>query len=175
VFGLGTKALEARVHALEVRLALPQDSGREAAKREFRGVLFAEWGADLRAKSDQEHLLAGAAMGGFGAVAWGVAALQPGKYLDTEVYLRPAVVAAIGTFILAVAIVVKIFRDHRMYARGKAIQNDIVAAVNSDFGEIIPEVMLARSGNGYLYSIAVVIIAAIAAVAFCLSVAGPLW
>lgn len=163
------------MHDLEVRVeALLQDTGREAAKREFRGILFAEWGADLRAKSEHEHLYAAAAMGGFGAVAWGIAALQPGKYLATEAYLRPAVVAAIGTFTLAVAIVVKIYRDHGMYAKGKAKQNEIATAINSDYGQIVPEVMLSRSGNGYLYSIAVVIIAGLAAVGFCLSVAGPL-
>jgi hypothetical protein len=164
------------MHDLEVRVeALLQDCEKEAAKREFRGILFAEWGADLRAKSAHEHLYAGAAVGGFGAVAWGVAALRPDKCLDTEVYLRPAVVAAIGTFTLVVAIVVKICRDHGMYAKGKAKQNEIATAINSDYGEIVPEVMLSKSGNGYLYSIAVVIIAGLAAVAFCLSVAGPLW
>lgn len=64
---------------------LGHDSGKGAAKREFRGILLAEWGADLRAKSAHEHPYAGTAVGGFGAVVCGVAALRPEKCLGTDV------------------------------------------------------------------------------------------
>lgn len=75
--------------------------------------LLTELSAALRGRSEPEHLYTAAALGGFGAVAWGVAALQPEKYLSKAIYQRPGGVAALGTLLVATAIVLKICREHR--------------------------------------------------------------
>jgi hypothetical protein len=167
--------LESRVKDLEARLGKLEAPEKEAAKKDLRLTLLPELGAALRFRSEPEHLYTAAALGGFGAVAWGVATLQPGNYFDRPLYERPAVVAAIGTLVLAIAIVAKICREHTKYAALKKEQKNIADKLDSSCGEIItPNTMRSEAGGGYIWSIAVVSVAAIGAIAFCLSVAGPL-
>ena len=138
--------------------------------------LLMELGVALRARSEPEHLYTAAALGGFGAVAWGVAALQPEKYTSKAIYQRPAGVAAIGTLLVATTIVMKICREHRKFAEIKKEQARIAARLDSMQGAvgIIPKSMLSpTAGKGYIWSLAVVIAGAVAAICFCLSLIGP--
>jgi hypothetical protein len=131
--------------------------------------LLAELSAALRARSEPEHLYTAAALGGFGAVAWGVAALQPEKYSNKAMYQRPAGVAALGTLLVAIAIVMKIRREHRKFAEIKKEQARIAAQLASLPGaaEIIPKSMLSPiAGKGYIWSLVVVIAAAVATISF---------
>jgi len=157
--------------------APPQLPSSSSLHDELRLMLLTELGAALRARSEPEHLYTAAALGGFGAVAWGVAALQPDKYLDKPFYKRPAGVAALGTLFVAVAIVAKIYREHRKFAEIKKEQARIATQLASLPGAagIIPGNMLSPvAGKGFIWSIAVVVMAAVVAICFCLSLVGPL-
>jgi hypothetical protein len=150
----------------------PSTSGH----KDLQLVLLKELGDALRARSEPEHLYTAATVGGFGAVAWGVAALQPEKYLGRPVYKRPAAIAGIGIIIVAAFIVAKIFREHGIYAETKREQARIAEQLASLEGarEIIPEYMLKKdAGWGFFWSLAVVIAAAVAAALFCGSLVCP--
>jgi len=136
-------------------------------------ALLAELSTALRARSDPEHVYTAAALGSFGAVAWGVAALQPDKYVSRPYMARPAVVAGIGASIVAIAVIAKIFREHEKFAKVKVEQARILKQLSLLPGadEIVPIDMLSpKAGNGYIWSIAVILAGAVAAIAFCLSV-----
>jgi hypothetical protein len=144
--------------------------------RDLKLILLTELSSALRARSEPEHLYTAAALGGFGAVAWGVAALQPEKYVSRPVYQRPAAVAALGTLLVAAAIALKIYREHRKFSEIKKEQARIARDLSSspNASDIIPQIMLSEvPGKGYIWSLVVVITAAVAAVAFCLSLVGP--
>ncbi|MGH9549379.1 MAG: hypothetical protein ACRD3W_08390, partial [Terriglobales bacterium] len=94
-------------------------------------MLLTELGAALRARSEPEHLYTAAALGSFGALAWGVAALQPESYLTRPMWMRPAVIAAIGTAVVASSVVVKIIREHYKFAEIKREQARIAKQLAS--------------------------------------------
>ncbi|HXN74026.1 MAG TPA: hypothetical protein VN861_15885 [Candidatus Acidoferrales bacterium] len=130
----------------------------------------------MRARSEAEHLYTAAAVAGFGAVAWGVAALQSEKYVCRPIYERPAVVAAIGILGVTVAIWSKIVREHKVFEETKEERIRIANLLEPPGGptRIIPEYMFKESsGRGYVLSIAVLAVAAIAGMSFCLFLAGP--
>lgn len=138
--------------------------------RDLDLVLLQELGNSLRARSEAEHLYTAAAVGSFGALAWGVAALQPERYLTRPFGERPAGVAAIGVLIVAVFICIKICREHGVYKQTKKEQARIAKRLAAPEGEtkIIPEYMLEESaGLGFLYSLLVVAVAAVSAAWFC--------
>jgi hypothetical protein len=154
--------------------SLPKSRPTTADHKDVLLVLLKELGDALRSRSEPEHLYTAAAVGGFGAVAWGVAALQPDKYLSRPFYLRPAWLAAVGIFIVAAFIVKKIRREHGIYAEAKKEQARIGAILSSLEGAtgIIPEYMLKEvAGPGYKGSQRIVITAAAVAACFCLSLA----
>ena len=167
---LETKRREVKSMTTSALPAAPSDH------KDLQLSLFTELSAALRARSEPEHLYTAAALGGFGAVAWGVAALQPEKYSSKAMYQRPAGVAALGTLLVATAIVMKICREHKKFAEIKKEQARIAAQIASLPGaaEIIPKSMLSPiAGKGYIWSLVVVIAAAGAAILFCLSLIGP--
>jgi hypothetical protein len=134
-------------------------------------TLLTEIGNTLRARSEPEHLYTAAAVGGFGAVAWGVAALQPERYFNRPVFWRPAMVAVVGILIVAASITAKIVREHGVYRKTRKEQARIAGLLAAVVGkEGIPSYMLdARSGAGFLWSLFVVVLSAFAASGFCLS------
>jgi len=143
--------------------------------KDLRLVLLKELGDALRARSEAEHLYAAAAVGSFGAVAWGVAAVQPEKYMCRSVYARPATVAAVGVVFVAVVVAAKIIREHSQYAKLRKQQARIARDLASLPGamEIVPEDMQVEdAGPGYKWSLAVVAVAAVAATSFCLLLGG---
>ncbi len=88
--------------------------------------------------------------------------------------------AAVGILVVAVAVVAKIWREHTKYAENKDTQNRIAESINKDYGvdfskdyglDLIPAEMREPAGKGWLWSIAVVIAAALPAIGFCISVA----
>ncbi len=153
-------------------MAAPADTTPPPNHKDLQLVLLKELGDALRARSEAEHLYTAAAVAGFGAVAWGVAALQPERYAGRAFYLRPAWVAAVGILIVAAFIVAKILREHGIYAMTKKEQARIAAQLASLEGAagIIPEYMLKEdAGPGYKGSRRIVIAAAAVAAGFCLS------
>ena len=102
----------------------------------------------------------------------GVAALQPDKYLNRPVYWRPATVAVIGILVVAVFVSLKICREHGVYSRTKKDQARVAEylAALEDKPEVVPKYMLEKNaGKGFLWSLFVVVAAALAASGFCLS------
>lgn len=138
-------------------------------------ALLAELGNALRARSEPEHLYTAAAIGSFGAFAWGVAALRPQDYICRAWYKRPAVVAIASILIVASLVVYKIFREHRVYRDTKREQARIarrLASLPGATDDLVPEYMKKeKAGRGYLVSVVVVIGPALAAIAFCCSLA----
>jgi hypothetical protein len=138
---------------------------------ELQIALLQELGSSLRFRSEAEHLYTAAAVGSFGAVAWGVAALVPANYLSRPFYLRPAFVAAIGILIVAALIVRKIVTEHGIYAQARAEQARIASLLESRRGSagLIPAFMLKpEAGPGYKGSRNIVVCSAVAAAGFCL-------
>jgi hypothetical protein len=89
-----------------------------------------------------------------------VAALQPDKYLVRPLYERPAGVAAIGIFVVTIAIVWKIYREHRIHADIGKERARIAKQLASlpEAKDIIPKKMLPSvAGRGFVWSLAVVI------------------
>jgi hypothetical protein len=142
--------------------------------KDLQLVILKELCDSMRARSEPEHLYTAAAVGSFGAVAWGVAALRPEQYLGRPFYLRPAAVAVMGILIVAVAICIKIKREHTVYADTKKALSKIAIQLASLEGAegMIPDHMRGeKAGPGFKYSIGVVAAAASLAILFCLSVA----
>jgi hypothetical protein len=136
-------------------------------------LLLQELGAALRARSDPEHLYTAAALGSFGAVAWGVAALKPQDYLSRPIWTRPGTVAALGILLVALSVVRKIRREHKKYTETKK-QYSLVATLLKSLpnGDVIPNNWTDPAGEGHKYSEWLVMVAAGAAILFCLSLVG---
>jgi hypothetical protein len=137
-------------------------------------AVLQELGSALRIKSEPEHIYTAAAVGSFGAVAWGVAALQPEKYLTRPLFHRPAMIAVVGILAITAAIVLKIVREHTRYVFLKAEMAKISdrLACHEGGSEIVPQFMRnPKAGPGFLYSIGVVVVSALAAAWFCWSLA----
>jgi len=142
--------------------------------KDLQLVLLKELCDAMRARTEPEHLYTAAAVGSFGAVAWGVAALKPEQYLARPFYLRPAAVGIVGILIVALGICIKILREHGVYAEAKKALCQIAKQLDSLEGAsgMIPAYILKEeAGSGFRYSIAVVVSAALGAVLFCLSLA----
>lgn len=140
------------------------------APRDLALALVTEMGAALTARSEAEHLYTAAAMGSFGAVCWGVAALDASRYSGRPFFSRPGAVAAVGIAVVTILVVLKIYREHRRYAE---IKDDLAAILRNlacRREELVPKQMLRPAGAGAYYSIALVVGAALAGICFCLAV-----
>lgn len=160
----------------ELKARVAELEKQETGNRDLQLILLTDLSAAMRARSEPEHLYTAAALGGFGAVTWGVAALQPDKYFGRPLYKRPAGIAAFGTLLVGTAIVVKIWREHKRFAEIKEDRAKIANQLASQQGAtgIIPKDYLSPDpGRGDRYSLAIVIIAAFGAILFCLSVLCP--
>lgn len=132
-------------------------------------------GEEVRKRRDPEYIYTAAAVGSFGAVSWGVASLSTAtSQRVVSGWATPASVAAIGTGLLAAAVIHKIYRDHDAYAGLRNEQVKIAGLLATKLGvnvkDLPKQYREVGRGLGYLWSMAVVLVAAIGAVAFCLSV-----
>lgn len=132
-------------------------------------VVLQELGTALRARSDPEHIYTAAAVGYFGAVAWGVAALKPQDYLSRVIWTRPATVAAVGILVVACLVVWKILHEHKNFATIKEQYARVAAILKAlPNGDVIPDQLTKRAGKGAWISVCIVIGAALPSIAFCL-------
>jgi hypothetical protein len=146
--------------------------GTSQDKQSLLLVLLKEQCDAMRARSEAEHLYTAAAVGSFGAVAWGVAAL-PSRY-SGRVLMLPAIVAAIGIMAVAVLISIKIVGEHREYETAKRVRVTIAQGLDglADNAGTIPDYMLKpKEGLGYRGSVWIVVGAALMAAGFCVSIA----
>jgi hypothetical protein len=138
--------------------------------------LLQELGAAMRLRSEPEHLYTAASIAGFGAVAWGVSALQlPPMKCETFccALQKPFLtlwVAAIGTIVIAAMVIKKIYREHHQYGEFQKARAEVMDQLAELAGaEVrIPDVMRQHGvGDGHRASAIVVSVAAAAAVGFC--------
>jgi hypothetical protein len=132
-------------------------------------VLHTELGAELRLHREPEHTYAAGALGAFGAVTWGVATLA-----TDAGGTQPAFVAALGTLVVAVAVILRIGTLHRKYAqlRREAVRiaHQLVIVSRADPALLPAALHNPVAGPGYWWSVGVVAASAVAAIAFCLAV-----
>jgi hypothetical protein len=138
-------------------------------------ALLQDLGEEIRKRRDPEYIYTAAAVGSFGAVSWGVAALGGiSARRIISAWATPASVAALGTLLLAAAVMHKIYRDHDAYRKLREEQVKIAGLLATKLGvnvkDLPKQYCEVGRGLGYLWSMAVVFVAAIGAVAFCLSV-----
>jgi hypothetical protein len=135
-------------------------------------VLLSEVGSQKRHRSDSEDLYSAAALGSFGAVTWGVAALQSESFKG-PILTHPALIAAIGVLLVAGVVVAKIRDDSATWGKIKADEAMLAGLLSLLPGatEMIPPDMTRRErGPGRWHAERVVCVAAIAATTFCPSV-----
>ena len=126
-------------------------------------ALLQETGAYLRARSDAEYLYTAAAVAGFGATSWGVAALS--GPLAADWWREPRYIAAVGIALVAAAVMLKTYVNHRSYRTARREQAGLAIRLEAEVGEqLFPERLKSgRTGLGFLFSILVVLAAAIGA------------
>ncbi len=142
------------------------------SEREILPTLFTEVTEELRSRRQAEFVYTAAAIGSFGAIAWGVAALGPGRSIHSPcVMLHPAIVASIGAVAVALVVSVKIWSEHKRYRGGMKQLGKYSERISQVFNVTLSEKLLSgEAGPGYRGSIWIVIVAALMAVTFCLSV-----
>ena len=129
---------------------------------------------ELRARRDPEHLYTAAAIGGFGAVAWGVAtvATTPGAK-GLPFYVHPAIAGALGTLVVALAVIRKILREHKKYQDLSTQKIRISGLIQKAFSipeDYLPVGLKSPAGRGDLWSVLVVAAAGVAAIWFCVTI-----
>lgn len=145
--------------------------------QDFQQMIFAELSEEIRSRREPEHLYTAAAIGAFGAIAWGVATIATVTTNKNPVafYQHPALVAAGACVILTVAVIAKIVREHKKYVdlRREQIKlaQSLAESCSFDRSNLPPGLHVGKeSGPGYLWSTGVVVCAAVGAIAFCVSV-----
>jgi hypothetical protein len=137
-------------------------------------VLLKEQCDAMRARSEPEHLYTAAAVGSFGAVAWGVAALRPEQNMSRVFALRPAFIAAVGILAVAALIWRKIVRERGEFEKAKTARSVTAKKLAELAGneDLVPTYMVSdEKGMGYRGSVWIVIGSAMVASLFCLSLA----
>jgi hypothetical protein len=130
--------------------------------------LLTDLTVELRARREPEYLYTAAALGSFGAVAWGVAALSSTKTLGGRPWwIHPAVVASVGTIPVAAAVITKIIIEHSHY---KGLREELarisgyIADALAKQPNVLPTGLVSpEPRKGYLWSICVVGVSALAA------------
>jgi hypothetical protein len=142
---------------------------------EILPALFTQITDELRARRDAEHIYTAAAVGSFGAIAWGVASLAGARPLHVSgALLDPAIVASIGSLLLAAAVITKIEVEHWKYRDlrielGRTSER-ILKVYNLPAGYLPKGLTSGKAGAGHVWSILIVAGGALLATAFCLSV-----
>lgn len=134
-------------------------------------TLLSEIGAQKRQRSESQHIYSAAALGSFGAVTWGVAALQPTNFKD-RVLTHPALIAALGVLLVALVVIAKIRNDNETWGKIKADEARVAKLLSELPGadEMIPEDMMRKErGPGSRQPENVVKVAAAVAFLFCIS------
>src|SRR2546427_35418 len=110
------------------------------AKDHLLFAIFEDLGEEVRKRRDPEYIYTAAAVGGFGAVSWGVASLSganPQRILSG--WADPPSVAAFLTGGLAAAVIFKIIKDHRVYVELRNEEVRIVSLLAKSLGANVEE------------------------------------
>jgi hypothetical protein len=145
---------------------------------------LAEHGEELRSRREPEYIYTAAAIGSFGAVAWGIAALAAAN-APTRL---PAIVAAVGVFVVALTVVAKSWREHLRHEQQRIQMAAIIARIEQSLVDDVTSLgkaeavgaprgfvrrceALLLSRGGYFWSLIILFAGAAGAIGFCLAVA----
>jgi len=147
-----------------------------------------EAGAELRSRRDPEYVYTAAAVGSFGAFAWGVAALAAARISP----VIPGVTAAIGILFITIAVAAKTWREHLKHEEQRLLMASIVLRIEArlNLATAAPQEggepaeprqelgglrkrceALLLSQSGFAWSLWILGVTALAAMIFCLSIA----
>ena len=143
---------------------------------DFLLLLLQQIGDETRSRRDPEHLYTAAALGAIGAVAWGVATIGTITGMGNKSFLmHPAIAGGIVCLVMAFVVCAKTYKEHTTYRNLRDEQITLIARVAEATG--VNQDQLSKGlrvgfkvGRGYLFSMAVVVIPALAAVWFCYTV-----
>lgn len=154
------------------------DAVDEVRLQQLLVAVYSEIGEDRRARGSVENTYTAAFVAASGAVCWGVAAVSPAEYSGSFYWQHPAFSAAIGTYIVAIAVIATLLHHREIYIRVKLQQNAVLKqlADRQIAGFSLPrgivyniEESYARS-LGHLYSIGLVVFSYLSVEYFCLTV-----
>jgi len=135
-------------------------------------ALYSEMRQELRSRREPEFFYTAATITAYGAAMWGVAAVAASNRQLTALpkWLHPALVAAAACLALAIAVIVKILKDHKKYDEIYKAMLLLAEEIKVRYGYEQAFSFPPGSGGGYLGSISVVIAGLVPAVVFCLSI-----
>ena len=150
--------------------ATPPPPGENSANKDVLLAMLAQLSEDMRFQSQAEHLYTAAAVGSFWAVSWGVSALKPHDYAG-KCFTHPAIVAVAGIFFVLAAVIVKIVLSHCTWLKLRRARVDTAKKFASDDQNLIPREYIhpESRGWGFIGSTALVFVAAIGSMAFCVA------
>ncbi len=157
--------------------SLSDEMKADESRAQLLLVLLKEQGDELRYRSQPELLYTAAAVGSFGAVTWGVAALPVTNFPDRFI-THPAAIAAMGVLLVASVLIAKACRDHIKHAYAKEARADICRQIASlpNCGGIIPDALMVKElGPGYRGSVLLVGAAATSSIVFCIGTLASNW
>ena len=143
---------------------------------DFLLLLLQQMGDETRARRDPEHLYTAAALGGIGAVAWGVATIGTIQgFAAKAFFLHPAIVGGILCLTMACVVCYKTYREHKVYRDLRKEQIALVALLARETHVTQAQLSVGLRegfvvGNGYRVSMAVVVLPALIAMWFCFSI-----
>lgn len=143
----------------------------EVAHKDILLALLAEYSTAMRERSQPEYLYTAAAVAGFGAVCWGVAALPSTDY-QNRFWTHPDMAAIIGIVLSAAAMIYKIIVEHSNYTHFKMIRATVATQLKNIEGadKLIPaDLVNAESGDGYFFSSCIIFASAFGSVIFILA------
>src|SRR5215212_12176671 len=126
-------------------------------------ALLSEESAQLRFRSQAEHLYTAACLGAYGAFAWGVAALRNEDFFERPWWMRPAFIAAFAILASATLVIIRIFAEHGAYKVEQRNQAQLVDAIFKIDGMSLPvqdRLRQRAAGKGAHASAALVLAAA---------------
>jgi hypothetical protein len=138
--------------------------------------ILQEIGNEVRSRREPEHAFTAAAVGALGAIAAGTAAVATIPALATvPAWRHPAIVGAFACVLIAIAILIKIERENRVYREARAEQIRLYAAFAAEYGLDNGELpkglqSTATVRKGHWFSAAIVLVAALGSSGFCVAV-----
>lgn len=138
-------------------------------------MLFQHVTEELRSRRQPEYIYTAAAVGAFGAIAWGVATLAT-LQIGVPNWRHPALTGIIAIVMIAIPVIIKIRREHSHYIVLRKEQVDLIGTMAQECKldeEMIPTGLKKSSiivGRGHLLSIFIVTGAGLGATLFCASI-----
>jgi hypothetical protein len=142
----------------------------DQSRLKILSFLFKEVCEELRARRTPEYTYVPAFVAASGAIIWGVSTLASVAKKSS----LAASIPSIGILLIAIFIIVKILKEHKIYKELRKKQAILFSCINED--AIIKDIEIysswsnGQAGKGFIWSIIIVGVAAITAAIFCWAV-----